>query len=78
MSDNAPSCQPKHRARFQSVVGDLQTLVALVIDEISQIGTTNLSHADVRLQALLGNKLPFGGLVLIAPGDLYAIMLESP
>ena len=32
----------------------------------------------IALQALLGNTLPFGGLVLIAPGDLYAIALEPP
>ena len=56
--------------RFESIAGDPNQLVALVIDEISQLGTNNLSHADNHLQKLLDCPLPFGGLLVISPGDL--------
>ena len=50
--------------------GDLSQLVGIVVDEISQIGTNNMAHMNVRLQSFFGNKLLFGGLLVIAPGDV--------
>ena len=67
-SEKTLAYDEKHRTRFQSIVGDTKQLVALVIDEISQLSTNNLYHADQRLQRIMDCKLPFGGLI-VRPTD---------
>ena len=60
----------KHGMRFESIAGNTDELVAMVVDEVSQIGTNNIQHLNARTQNILGNSLLFGGLMVIAPGDV--------
>ena len=48
-------------------------LKIIIIDEISMIGNQTLSFIDTRLQQLTGTKAAFGGLSVIAVGDLYQL-----
>ena len=49
-------------------------LKVIIIDEISMVGTNTLTFLDTRLQQLTGTKANFGGLSIIAVGDLYQLM----
>ncbi|MCG8076810.1 MAG: AAA family ATPase [Candidatus Thiodiazotropha taylori] len=49
-------------------------LKLIIIDEISMVGTSTLSFLDTRLQQLTGTKTTFGGISIIAVGDLYQLM----
>ena len=46
-------------------------LKVIIIDEISMVGTRTLNFIDTRLQQLKETRTPFGGLSVIAVGDLY-------
>ena len=48
-------------------------LKVVIIDEISMVGNMTLSFIDSRLQQLTGSKAAFGGLSVIAVGDLYQL-----
>ena len=48
-------------------------LKVVIIDEISMVGNQTLSFIDTRLQQLTGTKAVFGGLSVIAVGDLYQL-----
>ena len=48
-------------------------LKVVIIDEISMEGNKMLSFIDTRLQKLVGSKAAFGGLSVIAVGDLYQL-----
>ena len=48
-------------------------LKVVIIDEISMVGNRTLSFIDTRLQQLNGTKAVFGGLSVIAVGDLYEL-----
>ena len=48
-------------------------LKIIIIDEISMVGNMTLSFIDTRLQQLMGTREVFGGLSVIAVGDLYQL-----
>ena len=48
-------------------------LKVIIIDEISMVGNQTLSFLNTRLQQLTGTKTVFGGLSVIAVGDLYQL-----
>ena len=48
-------------------------LKVVIIDEISMVGNKMLSFIDTCLQQLTGSKAAFGGLSVIAVGDLYQL-----
>ena len=48
-------------------------LKVVIIDEISMVSNKMLSFIDTRLQQLTGTKAAFGGLSVIAVGDLYQL-----
>ena len=48
-------------------------LKVVIIDEISMVSNRTLSFIDLRLQQLTGTKAVFGGLSVIAVGDLYQL-----
>ena len=48
-------------------------LKVVIIDEISMVGNQTQSFIDKRLQQLTGTKAVFGGLNVIAVGDLYQL-----
>ena len=58
------------RTKFARYV-DVSQLVVLVIDEISFVNATLLHHVNTRLQSLLENDAPFGGLVVLLAGDFH-------
>ena len=43
------------------------------IDEISMVGSGMFNFLDLRLQEAMGTKEPFGGLCIIAVGDLFQL-----
>lgn len=50
-----------------------RNLSVVIIDEISIVGNSLLSFIDQRLQELKGTRTPFGGVSIIAVGDLYQL-----
>ena len=48
-------------------------LKVIIIDEISMVDNKTLSFIDTPLQQLTGTKAVFGGLIVIAVGDLYQL-----
>ena len=78
-------CSAFHRKMYQKgtnhlAADELNTfrikyrhLKIIIIDEISMVGNMTLSFIDTRLQQLMGTKEVFGGLSVIAVGDLYQL-----
>ena len=77
-------CSAFHKKIFQSTnllsADELNTfrikyrhLKVVIIDEISMVGNRTLSFIHTRLQQLTGTKSVFGGLSVIAVGDLYQL-----
>ena len=50
-----------------------QNLKILIVDEISMVGGTTLLHLSNALQEICGNELPFGGVSILAVGDLFQL-----
>ena len=48
-----------------------RNLKIVIIDEVSMVGNRTLNFINTRLQQLMGTKKDFGGLSVIAVGDLY-------
>lgn len=63
----------KDSTTFETLVGTIDRLVLLVLDEISMIGSPHVHHLDRRLQQYLGCTLPFGGLIVIFAGDFHQL-----
>jgi ATP-dependent exoDNAse (exonuclease V) alpha subunit len=51
----------------------LAKLTVLVIDEISMVGAELLLEVDQRLRQIKSSDKPFGGISLLAVGDLYQL-----
>ena len=78
-------CSAFHRKMYQKgtnhlAADELNTfrtkyrhLKIIIIDEISMVGNMTLSFIDTRLQQLMGTREVFGGLSVIAVGDLYQL-----
>ena len=50
-----------------------QSLKVVLIDEISMVGNKMFNFINLRLQEICGNNIPFGGVSIIAIGDLYQL-----
>lgn len=50
-----------------------QSLKVVFIDEISMVGNKMFNFINLRLQEIFGNNIPFGGVSIIAIGDLYQL-----
>jgi hypothetical protein len=57
-------------ARLRNKLGDIKFLI---IDEISMVGTKMLNLVNDRLQQLQKSNRPFGGVHVLAVGDLYQL-----
>ena len=77
-------CSAFHRKMYQGTnhlsADELNTfrikyrhLKIIIIDEISMVGNMTLNFINIRLQQLMGTKEVFGGLSVIAVGDLYQL-----
>ena len=55
------------------VTAQLKRLKVIFIDEISMVGSGMFNFLNLRLQQIMGNKEPFGGVSLITVGDLFQL-----
>jgi ATP-dependent DNA helicase PIF1 len=60
----------EERRKIRDVLMDL---LCLIIDEISMTGATLLYYLHRRLQNVFENDRPFGGIPVLACGDLYQL-----
>ena len=59
--------------RLNTFRAKYRELSVIIIDEISMVSKVKLAFIDQRLQQLTGSNKPFGGLTIIAVGDLYQL-----
>ena len=59
--------------RLNTIRSKLRNLKVIFIDEISMVGNGMFNFLNLRLQQILGTKLPFGGVSLITVGDLFQL-----
>ncbi|XP_053405183.1 uncharacterized protein LOC128558914 [Mercenaria mercenaria] len=59
--------------RLNTFRSKYRELSVIIIDEISMVSKVKLSFIDQRLQQLTGTNKAFGGLSIIAVGDLYQL-----
>ena len=67
-SDQTLSCDNLNTFRSK-----YRNLSVVIIDEISMVSNSMLNFIDQRLQELKGTRKPFGGVSIIAVGDLYQL-----
>ncbi|XP_060573123.1 uncharacterized protein LOC132731041 [Ruditapes philippinarum] len=67
-SDQTLTCDSLNT--FRSKYRDLSVVI---IDEISMVSNTMMSFINQRLQELKGTRKPFGGVSIIAVGDLFQL-----
>ncbi|CAB4033345.1 ATP-dependent DNA helicase PIF1 [Paramuricea clavata] len=59
--------------RLNTIRSKLRNLKIIFIDEISMVGSGMFNFLNLRLQQILGSKLPFGGVSFITVGDLFQL-----
>ncbi|XP_048584632.1 uncharacterized protein LOC125556698 [Nematostella vectensis] len=57
--------------RLNTIKAKLRKLHVLFIDEMSMVASGMFNFLNLRLQQIMGSKVPFGGISLIAIGDLF-------
>lgn len=65
--------KPLSHAEWNTKHIEYQHLRVLIIDEISMVGVALFNFIDKRLQEIMQNSKPFGGLHVIVVGDLFQI-----
>lgn len=77
-------CAPSGKAAFligcNAIREKLFHLKFLVIDEISMVGSRLLCQVDSRLRQIMGRNESFGGISVLAVGDLHQLppVMDSP
>ena len=61
------------RDRLNTIRTQLRKLQVIFIDEISMVGSGIFNFLNLRLQQITDTNRPFGGLSIIAVGDLYQL-----
>lgn len=61
------------RDRLNTIRTKLRKLQVIFIDEISMVGSGMFNFLNLRLQQITDTNRPFGGLSIIAVGDLYQL-----
>ena len=74
----APPPSASTHSKFLARAGDLDTLLAIVVDEISFLAPAYLHHFSTRLAQLLNCPMDFGGLLTILPGDFHQLEPVKP
>ena len=59
--------------RLNTIRSKLRNLKLVFIDEVSMVGSGMFNFLNLRLQQILGNKMPFGGISLVTVGDLFQL-----
>jgi hypothetical protein len=62
---------PLNDSLLKLLENNLLNVDVLVVDELSNLEASFISHIDERLRQALGNNLPFGGLAVIFMGDFF-------
>jgi len=57
--------------RFERLVGDVENLALIVLDECSFINPTTLYYVNERMKQFCKSDLPFGGRVVLICGDMH-------
>ena len=67
--------QPLSSEKVNTLRSKLSKLVLLIIDEVSMVGADMLLEVHKRLQQIKGvpNDVMFGGVSVLAVGDLYQL-----
>ncbi|XP_033729556.1 uncharacterized protein LOC117318706, partial [Pecten maximus] len=65
--------QHMHADELNSLRTKFRNLSVVIIDEISMVGNKLLTFINERLQQVTGKKTDFGGISVIAVGDLYQL-----
>jgi hypothetical protein len=64
---------PLDNDRLNTIRSKLRKLKVVLIDEISMVGSGMFNFVNLRLQQIMGSKMPFGGVSIIAVGDLFQL-----
>ena len=64
---------PLDQDRLNTVRSQLRKLKVIFIDEISMVGSGMFRFVNLRLQQIMGTRKVFGGVHLIAVGDLFQL-----
>lgn len=56
-----------------STIETIKQIDALIIDEISMVRSDTMNMIDIKLRRIRGSRMPFGGVQIIAFGDLYQL-----
>ena len=64
---------PLDNDRLNTIRKQYKTLKIIFIDEISMVGAGLFNFLNQRLQQIMGTQSPFGGLSIIAVGDLFQL-----
>ena len=59
--------------RLNTIRTQLQKPKVMFIHEISMVGSGMFNFLNLRLQQIMGNKEPFGGISLLTVGDLFQL-----
>ena len=59
--------------RIHTLRNKYKFLKVLIVDEISMLGNETFNHLNLRLQDIMGNRFPFGGVSLLICGDLLQL-----
>ena len=59
--------------RLNTIRTQLKKLKVIFVDEISMVGSGMFNFLNLRLQQIMGNKKPFGGISLITVGYLFQL-----
>ena len=61
------------QSRLNTVRSKLRHVKLVIIDKISMVGANMFNFINQRLQDIMGNSLPFGGINLLLVGDLFQL-----
>ena len=61
------------QSRLNTLRSKLRHVKLLIIDEISMVGANMFNFINQRLQDVMGNNTPFGGVNLLLVGDLFQL-----
>ena len=67
------SYKPLDMQQLNTLRSKYAALSVVFIDEISMVGNRMFNYINMRLQEVKGNLRPFGGVSIIAIGDLYQL-----
>ena len=72
-ADQGFNYKPLDMQQLSSFQSKFKSLKIVFIDEISMVGKRMFNFINLRLQEIMGYVQPFGGVFVIAFGDLYQL-----